>query len=114
MNTLCHIEYDVTDLVRSQKFYEGLFGWEFRSFVEGMVVFGIGDQHIGGLMQREEVVVGKSPNLWFQVANLDEMTAKAVELGGAAPEEKTPVPGVGWSTTVLDPDGNIVGLVQYV
>ena len=97
----------------SQKFYEGLFGWEFRSFVEGMVVFGIGDQHIGGLMKREQVVVGKSPNLWFQVESLDDMMKKAVEFGGTASDEKSPVPGVGWSTTVLDPDDNIVGLVQY-
>lgn len=113
MNTLCHVEYDVSDIVRSQAFYGGLFGWDFQSFMEGMVVFGIGDQHIGGLQQRDVVETGKSPTLWFKIADLDSTVAKAVELGGSVPNEKHPVPGVGWSVAVLDPDGNQVGLVQY-
>ena len=61
MNTICHIEYYVTDLEKSQAFYGGLFGWDFRSFIDGMVVFGIGDQHIGGLMKTDKVESGKSP-----------------------------------------------------
>ncbi|HLO99399.1 MAG TPA: VOC family protein [Fimbriimonas sp.] len=113
MNTLCHVEYEVTDLVKSQAFYQGLFGWDFRAFFDGMVIFGKGDEHIGGLMKVESVTAGKSPALYFKVESLDDCLAKAVALGGSAPNERHPVPGVGWSVTVLDPDGNLVGLVQY-
>lgn len=113
MNTLCHVEYEVTDLVRSQAFYQGLFGWDFRSFFDGMVVFGQGETHIGGLMKAETVTPGKSPALYFQVESLDGSLAKTTALGGSTPNERHPVPGVGWSVTVLDPDGNLVGLVQY-
>ena len=113
MNTICHIEYFVTDLDRAQAFYGGLFAWDFRSFVEGMVVFGIGDQHIGGLMKTDKVEAGRSPGIWFKVADLDGMIAKTLALGGSTPNEKHPVPGVGWSITVRDPDGNDVGFVQF-
>ena len=113
MNTICHIEYFVTDLDKSQAFYGGLFGWNFRSFIEGMVVFGIGDQHIGGLMKTDKVEAGRSPAVWFKIEDIDSMIAKTVSLGGTTPNEKSLVPGVGWTITVRDPDGNDVGFVQF-
>jgi uncharacterized protein len=113
INALCHVEYQVTDIDRAQAFFEGLFGWDFRRFTDEMVVFGQGDAHIGGLQKVAVVEVGTSPSLWFKVTDLDEMSAKARALGGTADESKHPVPGVGWSLSVQDPDGNSVGLVQY-
>lgn len=112
-NSICHIEFQVTDLARSQAFYEGLFGWTFRSFMDGMVVFGIGDQHIGGLQKVDKPTPGDSPSIWFRVENLDDLAAKARQLGGSTPHDKHPVPGVGHSLAIVDPDGNAVGLVQY-
>ena len=48
MNNVCHIEFYVTDLDKAQAFYGGLFGWDFRSFFDGMIVFGIGcDTSVG-------------------------------------------------------------------
>ena len=113
MNTICHIEYNVTNLERSQDFYHGLFGWDFRSFVDGMVVFGIGDQHIGGLTKVDEVGPGKSPSVWYGVADIDAMMAKTIQLGGSTPNGKQQVPTVGWTVCVKDPDGNEVGMVQF-
>ncbi len=113
MNTICHIEYYVTDLDKAQAFYGGLFNWDFRSFVDGMVVFGIGDQHIGGLMKTDKVEAGRSPGIWFKVEDLDEKVATTLAMGGSTPNEKNPVPGVGWPITVRDPDGNDVGFVQF-
>ncbi|MBX3096590.1 MAG: VOC family protein [Fimbriimonadaceae bacterium] len=114
MNTLCHVEYFVTNLDRSQAFYEGVFGWTFREFMGGtMRVFGVGDTHIGGLMLRESVTPSDTPSLWFKVESLDDSCAKSVQLGGSIVGERSEVPGVGWSIQVKDPDGNLVGLVQY-
>ncbi len=113
-NNICHVEYFVTDLARSQAFYEGLFGWTFRSFMEEMVVFANGDSHIGGLLKIDAPDPAPRCQIWYRVEDLDSMMAKATRLGGTAKEPKSPVPGVGFSTEVLDPDGNRVGLVQYV
>lgn len=114
LNNLCHVEYFVTDIARSQAFYESLFGWNFQSFTPDMVVFGIGDQHIGGLMKKDVVNAGDSPSLWFRVASLEATLAKAVQVGGFTDGEKSPVPGVGFSSVIKDPDGNAVGIVEFV
>jgi predicted enzyme related to lactoylglutathione lyase len=113
MNNLCHLEFDVTDLERAQTFYGGLFGWTFRSFTPTMVVFGLGDTHIGGLQRVDAVRTGLSPSVWFKVPSLEEYRAKALKLGGKADHPISVVPGVGHSTLVSDPDGNLVGMVQY-
>lgn len=112
-NRVCHIEFDVTDLARAQAFYAALFGWTFRPFMDSMVIFGIGEEHIGGLMKVDEVHSGKSPSIWFQVENLESMQSAATANGGSANADISPVPGVGHSTIVHDPDGNPIGLVQY-
>jgi predicted enzyme related to lactoylglutathione lyase len=78
-----------------------------------MVIFGDGDEHIGGLQQVEKVIAGNSPSPWFKVPDLEDYKAKAVKFGGTADEPTSPVPGVGFSTVLRDPDGNIVGIVQY-
>ena len=114
MNTVCHVEFDSTNLERSQKFYEGLFGWKFRAFTDSMVVFGTDEGHVGGLEKVEGVTPGTSPSIWFQVSDVDAYVAKVSGLGGRVLKEKSAVPHVGWSAQVADPDGNPVGLVQFV
>ena len=81
--------------------------------MDTMVIFGIGEEHIGGLMKVDEVNSGKSPSIWFQVENLESMQSAATANGGSANADISPVPGVGHSTIVHDPDGNPIGLVQY-
>jgi predicted enzyme related to lactoylglutathione lyase len=113
--SLCHVEYLVSDLARSQAYFEGMFGWDFRQYGDTMVVFGQGDDHIGGLSTdgHEASVRGSSPSLWFKVDSLEAASERSVQLGGSAMSERHPVPGVGWSAVVHDLDGNAVGLVQY-
>jgi len=112
-NTICHIELEATDMARAQAFYESMFDWTFRAFTDDMVVFGTGDQHLGGLMKVGEVVPGRSPSIWIEVDNLDASVAKATGLGSSILSPKSPVPHVGWSAQVTDPDGNHVGLVEF-
>lgn len=113
-NTVCHIEFEVTDLDRSVAFYKRLFDWTFADFpIPNMRIFGYEDKHIGGLMKADSVNPGGSPSLWFRVKDLDAMVSKAQSLGGSVVAPKSEVPNVGWSACVSDPDGNPVGMVQY-
>lgn len=112
-NTICHVEIQSSNLEASQAFYSALFGWRFSSFIPNMVVFGVGDQHIGGLMLVDKVEPGQSPSLWFRVKSLDAALVKAEELGAALLQERNEVPSVGWSAQIADPDGTPVGLVMY-
>lgn len=112
-NTFCHIEFHCTDIKRSQAFYEGLFEWTFRSFGDDMVVFGVGDQHLGGLQKADKVEAGTSPSVWVEVDSIEGYMEMAKKLGGKVVSEKHPVPSVGWSAMLSDPDGNNVGIVQF-
>lgn len=113
-HSICHIEWQSTDLARSQAFFEALFGWTFRSFGDEMVVFANGEEHLGGLMKVTEVKPGSSPSVWIQVENVEKACANAVSLGGAVKAEKGSVPGVGFSAIITDLDGSEVGLVEFV
>jgi len=113
MNTVCHVEFDSTDLERSQRFFEGLFGWKFRAFTDKMVVFGTDEGHVGGLEKVDAVRPGTTPSVWFRVPDIEAYVAKASGLGGSVLREKTELPHVGWSAQLADPDGNPVGLVQF-
>jgi predicted enzyme related to lactoylglutathione lyase len=112
-NSPCHIEIEVSDLGRSQEFNSALFGWRFSPFIPNMVVFGVGDEHFGGLMKVERVEPGRSPSVWFRVKDLDASVALDTANGGSSLEPKGEVPGLGWSAVVTDPDGNRVRLVVH-
>lgn len=113
MNTVCHIEIQVTDLDRAEAFYTAVFGWTFRSFIPGMRIFGSGETHIGGLMEVEQVKPGLSPSVWIQVADLDAILSTVTSHGGKIESEKSEVPSVGWSASFSDPEGSHIGVVQY-
>lgn len=112
-NSVCHIEIFVSDMDRAQTFYQALFGWRFSAFTPDMVVFGNGDQHIGGLMRTDSVQPAARASVWFRVKELDSMIALGQELGGSVIEPKGEVPHVGWSAALADPDGNPFGMVMY-
>lgn len=113
LHQVCHIEWDVTDLGAAQKFFGSLFNWSFREFGDSMVVFASGDNHIGGFMKKEHVEAAMSPSVWIEVEAIEPYLAKALAAGGTVVSEKTPVPGVGWSAQLGDPDGNVVGIVHF-
>lgn len=113
LNSFCHVEFHVTDLARAQTFFETMFGWSFRGFSDEMVVFGQGDQHLGGLIKVDAPEPGMSPSVWIEVDSIDTYLSKAPTCGGRVWSEKAPVPHVGFSAMVADPDGNRVGLVEF-
>lgn len=112
-NTVCHIEYNTTDLDRAQGFYESLFGWSFQPFGDRMRTFSHDGQHVGALLKVETVMAGDSPSVWFDVADIDATLAQAESLGGRVTMPKDKVPNVGWCGVALDLDGNAIGLVQF-
>ncbi|MFI5386796.1 MAG: VOC family protein [Fimbriimonadales bacterium] len=111
--TVCHIEYKSEDLAASQKFCEQIFGWEFRSFGPDMVVFNTPEGHIGGF------VAGSRPNdrggieVFYKVDSVDATVENSTKLGATVRVAKHAVPGVGWSASILAPDGNEFGLVEF-
>jgi predicted enzyme related to lactoylglutathione lyase len=110
--TVCHIEYKTEDLAASQRFCEQTFGWEFRSFGDSMIVFGTPEGHIGGFVKGERP--GRAaPDVCYKVEALDEFVANAKSHGATEGNPKHPVPAVGWYASIIAPDGNEFGLVEF-
>lgn len=112
-HSVCHIEFQVRDLTASKAFLGAVFNWQFREFGDTMVVFGNGDDHVGGITKVDSVTPGTYATVWFDVQDIDATLQLAVAAGGSITAAKGPVPGVGWSGEFTDLDGNPIGIVQF-
>ena len=127
-----HFEIHASEPQRLVDFYSELFGWRFTRFgdfpywmidtgegaignTDGAAGHGIN----GGLAQRQ----GPPPevgapvngcNIVVGVEDVDGLMRRAVELGGTEALPATDWPGIGRGGYLLDPDGNVFGLISPV
>jgi len=111
-NALCHIEWSSTDLDRSERFFNGLFGWEFNKHSVDYYMYDSSDGVGGGLMKVEKVEPGSSPVIYFCVDKIKPYLEKVTGLGGSVKQGKTSIPDYGFYALLEDPDGNLVGLFK--
>ena len=130
-NLVVHFEIHATEPQRLIDFYTGLFGWKFTQFGDmpywaidtgegaiGMDTPGRGIN--GGLTQR----VGPAPEHWAPVNGnnivvgvegpVDEVYQKGLDLGGVVSLPLEDMQGIGRVGYLLDPDGNVFGLISPV
>jgi len=112
-HSICHIEWAVTDLERSKKFFGGLFEWTFEAFGNDYAMFKTPNDELGGgLMVEKEVHAGQSPCVYILVDKIEPYLDKAATLGGGVCVPKTEIPGMGWFAILSDPDKNGVGIFE--
>lgn len=117
-----HFEIHATDPEALVRYYSELLGWEFD--LQPSVEYWLirtgpeGEPGInGGLLRRPVPGPAGGPVInafvcTVAVDDLDGTLARNAELGGAVALPRMPVTGMGWLAYVLDPDGNILGLLQ--
>lgn len=110
---ITHIDIPVSDNERAKTFYGGLFGWDIKEVpgFEGYPMWqapnGISG---GGLAPRSEGMT--APRSYVEVDSIDETVAQVVQLGGRVGEPKSEIDATSWWATVIDPDGNEIGLYE--
>jgi predicted enzyme related to lactoylglutathione lyase len=130
-NLVVHFELHASEPQRLIDFYSQLLGWKFTPFGEmsywaidtgegaaGMNTPGNGIN--GGLTQRQgpapergapingcDVVIGVD-------GNVDEVFQRGLDLGGAEALALSDMEGIGRVGYLLDPDGNVFGLISPV
>jgi predicted enzyme related to lactoylglutathione lyase len=129
-NLVVHFEIHGSDPEQLVDFYSQLLGWSFQRFGEmpywaidtgeGAIDLGAPGTGInGGLTQRQ----GPRPepgapvagaNIVVGVEDVDGLFAKGLELGGSEALAPADMPGVGRLAYLLDPDGNVFGLISPV
>ncbi|MBC8329012.1 MAG: VOC family protein [Planctomycetes bacterium] len=121
MNRVIHFEIHAEDPQRAMDFYAEVFDWSFQAFGGPLeywtVVTGPDGQPgiNGGLMRRQGPAPEEGQALisWvgtIEVASIDDSVAAAVAAGGRVVVPKMEIPGVGWSCSCKDPEGNVFGL----
>jgi predicted enzyme related to lactoylglutathione lyase len=106
-----HYEISASDVDRAQRFWSGVFGWEFGESVmpEGQYRMArTGEQSGAALTDYGDP---GHPNVYFDVDDIEATLAKVRELGGSG-DEKQPVPGMGWFAACKDSEGNAFSLWQ--
>ena len=109
---IAHVEIPSTNLERSNEFYKKVFGWEFKPFGNGYLLFNNHQGIMAGLRKVEQVLKGDCTVFHVNVDNIDQMLEKVKASGGHIKTGKTTIPAMGWYAVLLDPDGNSVGLYQ--
>lgn len=122
MSRVVHFEIHATEPQKVAGFYAALFGWKVQQWGDQpywLFDTGTPDQPgiNGGLVPRRGAapVEGQAVNAFVctvDVAAVDDITQRAVSLGGAIAVPKMPIPGIGWLAYIKDPDGNILGVMQ--
>jgi predicted enzyme related to lactoylglutathione lyase len=115
MAKIVHFEIPVDDGERASAFYREALGWQVSGFGSQpywLVTAGDDDEPgaNGALIARGDV--HRSPVLIAGVDQIDEAVQEVLRAGGHLVNEKTAIPGVGWSAYFRDTEGNVVGLFQ--
>jgi len=109
---ISHIEIPSTDLNRSSEFFKNVFGWEFKPFGNGYLLFNNHQGIMAGLRKVETVVKGDTTVFHVTVDHLEQALEKTKTAGGHIKTGKTTIPAMGWYAVISDPDGNSIGLYQ--
>jgi predicted enzyme related to lactoylglutathione lyase len=109
-------EIPVSDLARAAHFYEAVLGKPLtRETVDGyaMAMFVGPDGPEGALVKGDVYVPGKTgPILYFRVADVDVVLARAVTAGGRVLYAKKDIGPNGWVAEFEDSEGNRIALLQ--
>ena len=112
-----HFEICADDPEKAAEFYEKVLGWRIQKWDGPMEYWLIstgeeGETGIdGGLMKRDEQTPPGTVNT-IDVPDLDEYTEKTISAGGKVVAPRITVPGVGYMAYVMDPEGNVFGLME--
>jgi len=119
-----HFELVADDPEKLSEFYKGLFGWQIDKMpMEGgepyymMTTGPSGEQgptepgYIGGGLFKK-MAPEQVPMNYVNVEDTDAYIEKAKGLGAQVLMGKMPVPGMGWTAQLKDPQGNAFGLWQ--
>lgn len=109
---ICYLEIPTTDIARSVRFYEAVFGWKTRRRGDGKTAFDDAVGEVSGAW-----VTGRSPSpnpgllLYVMVDSVDATAKRVVAEGGRIVQ---PIGGDAPEITArfADPDGNVLGLYQ--
>ncbi len=126
MNSVVHFEMPAKDKKRAAKFYTNAFGWNMQQLGDemgGYLLAGTAPTDSNGMVQNPGTINGgffdyknepgfEYPSVVVGVENLQESIEKVKAEGGQIAGEQMDIPGIGLFVSIIDPEGNRVGMLQ--
>lgn len=109
-------EIQVPDLEQAKAFYGGVFGWTFKTWMEGYeAAYNAEGKMVCGIQRTEGDVAGRQVHITYDVDGygdtLEQALAKVTKHGGLVKTGRTHIGAdMGWYATVEDPSGLIFSL----
>lgn len=120
MNHLAHFAINADDVEATRKFYETVFGWQFKAYgPPGFYQIDTGSEPVtlmGALQQRRALVPGvqtRGFECTIAVSSLDKTEALLRGQGAKIVLERSTIPHVGHLLFFEDPGGNFVGAIEF-
>lgn len=128
-HTIVHFEIPADDIEKLKEFYQNLFGWKMETYPGPTIYYTIQTVPVvektmmpirpgvnGGLYCRKDAQRPKEAKQtnYISVESVDEYCKKIEKLGGTIKVPKMEIPGLGWWSLALDPEGNHFGILEYL
>jgi predicted enzyme related to lactoylglutathione lyase len=106
---VCYLQMPAADATRSAAFYEVVFGWQTETPYQDFESPGL----IGQWVQGRPPAAGAGPMIWIHVADMDRTLERVTAHGGQILEPPSPDGPTRVLATIIDPEGNPVGLASH-
>ena len=127
-HTIVHFEIPADDIEKLKIFYSELFGWKIEKYPGPTTYYNLQTVPVdenqkpirpganGGLFLRKDAQNPQmtQPTNYFSVESAEDYSKKIERLGGKIIVPKMEIPGLGWWVLALDPEGNRLGLLEYM
>jgi len=116
-----YFDFTVPDVSQAKTFFERVLGWRFEKFDMPYEYYRIqaGSEAEPGIdggiaAVKDAPLSGGTPLtlVTVPVPDLGEVLARVVAAGGTVVEPRTPIPGIGWYATCIEPGGLKFGVIQ--
>lgn len=115
-DTLRHFAINCDNVERARAFYEEVFGWKFQPWGPPGFFNSSSPGVMAAIQPRRELVPGvrmTGMECTFGVADIDATLAAIEASGGKVVMPKVTIPTVGTLIFFQDPEGNLLGAMQY-
>jgi predicted enzyme related to lactoylglutathione lyase len=115
---MVHFDIPVDDVDKAIDFYGYVMGWKFEKYGDG----GAGEMEywlvsldpdnkdaVGGGIGKKQMPEQGLLNYYNAEGGLEAFNKRVLDKGGKVMMEKMPVPGFGWMSVCIDPEGNAFG-----
>ena len=110
---ICYVEIPASNIDRSAKFYEKVFGWNVRKRSDGHIAFDDGVGQVSGTWRTDRLpATEKTLMVHIMVTDMQKTLALVIANGGkiVRPVGMDPPEITAWFS---DPAGNVLGLYQH-